>query len=150
MFKNIFYFIFNKKTEKQKERKKLAILAELIKIKEREAAKESKQYVRNVQEDYYVDSIVVSKNDGEVVMTTEDKAFERAVRSSSLMEYIKSEFPDTTMMIVKDKDKYNVLYTEGDLLYSFNAPGEVSVMETKQIAKQIRAGLKQFPVKKNG
>jgi len=141
----LFYKAINKKTREEKLEKRIKILLELIEMKQREKAKEPGQYASNVIEDYALDSFIVSKKDGSVLMSTEkEQAFEKAVKSTSLHEFIKSEFPDANLLIIKDKNNYNVLYTENDLTYIFRTSGDISAIETRQIVKKINEGIKNF------
>ncbi|NYZ79882.1 hypothetical protein H0N95_01375 [Candidatus Micrarchaeota archaeon] len=147
-FKKITYAILNKKTEEKKWVDRIKIINELMAVIKNPVASEPKQYAKNVATDFYVDSIIVSKKDGSVLMNTEDAdAFEKMVKTTSLYEYINSEFPDTRMMIVKDKSKYTILYTEKDLIYLFKTTGEVSIVEVKQMAKKINQGITDFSLK---
>jgi len=144
-WKKLFYKIINKKTKEEKLKQRIKILIELIEMQKREEAKEPEQYATNVIEDYSLDSVIVSKKDGSVLMTTEKQdAFEKAVKSTSLHEFIKTEFPDANLLIVKDKNNYNVLYTENGLTYIFRTSGDISAIETRQIVKKINEGIKNF------
>lgn len=144
-FKNLTYSILNKKTEEQKWVDRIRVINELIAMQEKPEANEVVQFTKNIATDFYLDSVVVSKKDGSVLVNTENNdAFEKMVKATSMYEYINSEFPDTRMMLLKDKEKYTVLYTENDLLYMFKTTGEVSVIEAKQIAKQINKGIEIF------
>ncbi len=147
-FKKIAYKILNKKTKEEKLEKRIQILLELIEQKKREEAKEPDGYVKNVVEDYALDSVIVSKKDGSVLMSTEkEQAFEKAIKSTSLQEFIKTEFPNANLLIVKDKEHYNVLYTEDDLTYIFRTSGDISAIETRQIVKKINKGIQNFNLK---
>jgi len=148
-FKKIIYRILNKKTKEEKLEKRIQILLELIEQKKREKeAEEPDSYAKNIIEDYALDSVIVSKKDGSVLMSTEKQdAFEKAVKSTSLHEFIKTEFPNANLLIVKDKEHYNVLYTEDDLTYIFRTSGDISAIETRQIVKKINKGIENFNLK---
>ena len=64
-----------------------------------------------------------------------------------MYEYVNTEFPDTRMMMIKNKDKYTVLYTENDLLYLFRTTGEVSIIEAKHIAKKLNKGIEEYSLR---
>ena len=147
-FKNASYFILNKKTEKQKWLDKVRIINELLSQIEKPEAKEPKQYAKNLATDFYLDSVVVSKKDGSVLMNTEEgDAFEKMVKASSMYEYVNSEFPSTKMMMIKDKNKYTIIYTEGDLIYMFKTTGEMSAIEAKRIAQQLNQGMLEYKLR---
>lgn len=144
-FRNVAYSILNKKTTEQKWIDRIKLINELLAMEELPVAKDSKQLAKNLAKNFYLDSVVVSKKDGSILMNTEDAdAFEKMVKATSMYEYINTEFPNTRMMLLKDKNKYTVLYTEKDLIYMFKTSGEVSIIEAKQIAKQINKGMKQI------
>ena len=147
-FKNATYFILNKKTEKQKWLDKVRIINELLSVIQKPEAKESRQYAKNLATDFYLDSVIVSKKDGSILMNTEDgDAFEKMVKASSMYEYVNSEFPSTKMMMIKDKNKYTIIYTEGDLIYMFKTSGEVSSIEAKHIAKQLNQAVTDYKLR---
>ena len=143
--KKLFYKIINKKTKEEKLEKRIKTLIELIEIQKRSEAKKPEEYARNLVDDYSLDSFIVSKKDGSVLLSNDNQnAFERAVKSSSFQEFIKTEYPDANLLIIKTRKNYNVLYTEDDLVYLFKTSGDISAIETKQIAKKIREGIKNF------
>ncbi|MEM0372819.1 MAG: hypothetical protein QXO69_03220, partial [archaeon] len=93
-FKKMAYAILNKKTQEEKWADRIKIINELMAMQEKPPANEPKQLAKNIATDFYVDSIIVSKKDGRVLMNTEDAdAFEKMVKTTSLYEYINSEFP---------------------------------------------------------
>lgn len=143
--KKIYYRMINKKTPEEKLLRKIEILKELIEVKKKAEAKIPSEYVQNVMDDFYLDSVIVTKADGSVVMANEKGAFEKAVKNSSLYEFIKSEFPKAKMLMVKDDDKYNVVYRHGDLLFLMQTSGEISVAEVRAVVKKLTKGLEKFP-----
>ncbi len=143
-FKRVVYKILNKKTEEEKLRMKIRILKELLEEMEKEEPKTTQEHAERIAEQFYVDSVVVSKHDGSVVIGREE-AFEKMVKASSLYEYINSEFPGTRMLLIKDRDKYNIIYAENDLLYFFKTSGEISSIEAKRMAERIREKIKVAP-----
>ena len=146
--RKVFYRIINKKTKEEKLAKKIEILKELIEIQKRETAREPEQYVKNLMDDFYLDSIIVSKPDGSIIMTQDntDNVSTKVTTNSSIYEKIKSEFPDVKMMTIKDDEKYNIIYTQDDLLYLFQSSGDISITETKRIAEKLNEGIKDFSI----
>lgn len=146
--RKVFYRIINKKTKEEKLAKKIEILKELIEIQKRETAREPEQYVKNLMDDFYLDSIIVSKPDGSILMTHDntDNVSTKVTTNSSIYEKIKSEFPDVKMMTIKDDEKYNIIYTQDDLLYLFQSSGDISITETKRIAEKLNEGIKDFSI----
>lgn len=144
--RKVFYKIINKKTPEEKLRKKIEILKELIEIQKREVAHEPKQYVKNLMEDFYLDSVIVSKPNGSILMTHDDSdnVSARVTKTSSIYEKIKSEFPSVKMMTIKDDEKYNILYAQDDLLYLFQTSGDMTITETKRVAEKLNEGIKDF------
>ena len=147
-FKKIVYKILNKKTKQEKLEKRVKILMELIEVQKRKQAKEPEEYAKNLVEDYSLDSFIVSKKDGKVLLSNEEKdAFEKAVKTTSFQEFLKTEYPDANLLIIKTDKNYNVLYSEDDLVFLFKTTGDISAIETKQIAKKIKQGIQDFKLK---
>ncbi len=136
--KKLAYKVLNKKTEEEKLMIKLKILKELLELKQKQEAENLTDHACNLAEEFYVDEMIVSGKDGKVIVSTSKAdGFEKMVKATSLFEFINTEFPDTRMLLIKDKDKYNVLYSDGKYLYYFKTSGEVSSLETKRIAEKI-------------
>lgn len=149
IWKRFIFKVINKKTPEEKLRRKIDVLRELIEIEKRKAAEEPEEYVKNIMEDFYVDSIVVSKMDGSVLMAdNKDNAFEKAVKNTSLYEFVKSEFPKAKTLTIKEEGKYNIIYIDNDLLYLIQTSGEISLAETKRIAQKLNTGIKDFSLDK--
>ncbi len=90
--------------------------------------------------DYSLDSIVVSKSDGSVIMGNGGSKIE-SIKGSTLFEYIKSEIPDASYIMVKTKNGMRVIYTDGDYIYIARARGYVSPLEMRLLAKRFRSGV---------
>lgn len=143
--KRLWYSVIGKKTPEEKLERKITILKQLIEVEKRGEATKSDEYAKHVMDDFYLDSIVVAKPDGSVLMSNHKGAFEKAVKTSSLFEYINAEFPRTKMLMIKDEDKYNVIYRDNDKLYLLETAGDISLAETRAVVKRINQGLIKFP-----
>jgi hypothetical protein len=140
--KNFFYKIFGKKTQEEKERERIEILKQLLVLYKQLSVKKPEDLAKNIVNSFYLDSVLVSKKDGSVLMSTEGDSFETAVKDSSLLEYVSSEFPKTKFLIIKEEDGYNIICLEGGLVYHIKAPGEVSSIEVRTIVNRLRDGLR--------
>lgn len=99
------------------------------------------EFAKNVAAEFLVNSITVAKRNGSILMTTEDNSFEKAVKQSSIYEFIASEFPKTKMLSIKDVDTYNIIYPQGDLIYMLKSSADVSPAETKRIVQQLNSSM---------
>ncbi len=88
--------------------------------------------------DFTLDSIVISRQDGSVVVGNGGSRLE-SVKGSALFEYIKSELPDASYIMVKTSRGVRVIYSDGEYIYIARASGYVSPLEMKLIAKKFRS-----------
>jgi hypothetical protein len=142
--KRVWYKIVGKRTPEEKLESKLMILRQLIEVEKRAEATKPGEYAKHVMDDFYLDSVVVAKPDGSVLMANHKGAFEKAVKTSSLYEYINAEFPKTKMMVIKDDEKYNIIYKDKELLYLLETSGDISLAETRAVVKRLNKGLLKF------
>ncbi len=148
MFKKMMYRVINKKTPEQKWKKRIELIQELIEIQAREKPTKPNQCARNIAEDFYLDSaVVIRKDDGTILMSTKGDSFDKIIKSTALTNQIQKEFPEVVHMVIKDNGHYNVLYTEGDLLYLLTTPGEISAIETKKIVENLKTGMDDFSLR---
>ncbi|MFH0987123.1 MAG: hypothetical protein V1911_03710 [Candidatus Micrarchaeota archaeon] len=145
--KKLVYRAINKKTPEEKLKRRIEIIQELIAQHALPEPKEPKQYAKNLATNFYLDSIVVSKKDGTIVMSTDGNSFDKAVKATSFCEYVKTNYPGTKFMTMKGNGKYDVLYNDGDLVFMFRSPGDISISETKRIAEQVRTGMEKYAIK---
>ena len=140
----ILYTIIGKKTTKQKEQEKIKILKEIIQKQKQQQANHAHEHAQNIAQDHYVDQITVAKPNGNIVTGTNNKNYPQAIKSSSIYEYIQSEYPGTRMLTIKDKDKYNTIYQHNNKIYHIETQGELSLIETKKIAQQLEQGIQKY------
>src|SRR3989344_4568612 len=131
--RNIAFKLVGKKTPEQKKLERLEFIRELLAIQKLlKNASKPEDLLGNIAKNFLVEKVMVSKKDGTVLMASGEDSFERAVKTSSLIELINNEFPDTRFFMVKDAKGYKIFYLEGDFLYSISSAGEVSILETKR------------------
>ncbi|RLG21099.1 hypothetical protein DRN74_03630 [Candidatus Micrarchaeota archaeon] len=140
----LIYNILGKKTSKQLEEEKMRILKELITEHKRKEAEKLDEYAKQLASDYDVKHIVVSNVNGEMVLSTDEKAYSNAIKGSSIFEYIQSEFPKAKMVVVKDDEGYKNIYKFKNKIYSIRADGEMSSIELRRIAQMLEEGSKRF------
>jgi len=145
--KSIWLKIIGKKTPDQKRDERIRFLKELLWIEVQRISKKPAEYVKNVAKDFYVDSLIISKKDGSVLMSSDGDGFARAVKGSSICEYITSEFPDAKFMTIKDDSGYNIIYPVGDLVCLLRSSGEISDVEVKRIVQRLDEGIHKFGLK---
>ena len=139
--------IVGKKTDDEKKEERVKFLKELLWVEVQKIAKKPADYVKNVAKDFYVDSLIISKKDGSVLMSSEGDGFANAVKGSSVYEYITSEFPGAKFLTIKDESGYNVIYPVGDLVCLLRSSGEISDLEVKRIVQRLDEGIHKFALK---
>ena len=145
--KGIWYNLIGKKTKDEKDKERIEFLKELLWIEVQKVAKKPGDYVKNLAKDFYVDSLIISKKDGSVLMSSEADAFTKAVKGSSVYEYITSEYPDAKILTIKDESGYNIIYPVGDLVCLLRSSGEISDLEVKRIVQRLDEGIHKFDLK---
>ena len=140
--------LIGKSTRAERERKKAAFIRELLRIKSlRNQKAKPDEYIKNLAHDFLIDEMTVTKKDGSVLLTTDKtNAFKKAVASSSVYEFIKSEYPDSKMLTIKDDNHYNIIYSEGNLIYIMKSTGEVTPIETKKIVEYVNGKLNKAAI----
>jgi hypothetical protein len=147
MITKVWYRIVGKRTKEEKKSMRIELLKELLWVETQRIAKKPSDYVSNVAKDFYVNSLIISKKDGSVLMSSDGDGFAKAVKGSSIYEYITSEFPDAKFMTIKDGKGYNVIYPVGDMICLLQSPGEISDIEVKRIVQRMDEGIHKFGLK---
>ena len=135
--------VFSRKTFEEKEKEYIEFIRELL-ARPKLPVKDPKSlndFAKNIAAEFLVDSITVARRNGSVLMTTGDNSFERAVKQSSIYEFIASEFPKTKMLSIKDMDTYNIIYPQGDLIYMLKSSADISPTETRRIVHQLNSSM---------
>jgi hypothetical protein len=145
--KTVLLKIIGKKAAEEKKTERIQFLKDLLWMEVQRIAKKPGEYACNVAKDFYVDSLIISKKDGSVLMSSDGDGFDRAVKGSSLYEYIASEMPGTKSLTIKDKNGYNIIYPVGDLVCLLRSSGEISDLEVKRIAERLNEGMQKFNLK---
>lgn len=146
MLGKFFYKLLGKKTAEEKEREIIEFLKTALAAQKprKMPATRPNEYAQNVARNYYADSLIVAKRDGLVLMSTEGDSFQKAVKGSSIFEYINTEFPDTRMLTIKNENKYNMICTDKDLIYIIRSTGDISPVEARKIMEELNTGLQKF------
>src|SRR3989338_4164624 len=128
--------LIGKSTRAERERKKAAFIRELLRIKSlRNQKAKPDEYIKNLAHDFLIDEMTVTKKDGSVLLTTDKtNAFK------------KSEYPDSKMLTIKDDDHYNIIYSEGNLIYIMKSTGEITPIETKKIVEYVNGKLNKAAI----
>ncbi|MBI4214880.1 hypothetical protein HY546_02705 [archaeon] len=138
--RSFFKKIVGKKTDEVKERERIKLIKELLSA--RALIKPNpNNWVDAIAHNHMLESVIVSKKDGSVLMSNADKAFEKSVKHSSLYEFTRSEFPQAQMLLVKDGDNYNIIYPQGDSMFFLKSSASLSPTETEKIVQQLQSGL---------
>lgn len=143
-WKKAWFRVIGKKTDDEKTRERISFLKELLWIEAQRIAKKPAEYVKNVAKDFYVESLIISRRDGSVLMSSEKDAFAKSVKGSSVYEYISSEFPGAKFMTIKDENGYNIIYPVGDMVCLLRSSGEISDLEVKRIVDRLDEGVHKF------
>lgn len=140
MLERILHRLLGKRTKDEKKQARLKYIRELMAMHKKKIEKDLAKRTAN---EYFVDGLTVSKHDGSVLISNEDGAFPKATRSSSLLEYVNAEIPNTNFLVARSDNGYHVIYKEGDLLYIIKSSGDISIVEAKALARQVSNGMKK-------
>lgn len=144
----MFKRLIGKKTVEEKERERINYIKELL-SSYLALRPNSSDPVANVAYKHMLDSVIVSRKDGSVLATNTDRAFEKAVRHSSLFEYTRAEFPKMQMLTIKDGDDYHLVYPNGDTIYLLKSSAALSQAEADRIVDQLNSGIQPSGVTVN-
>ncbi len=139
--------IVGKRSDEEKKDERVKFLKELLWMEVQKIAKKPTEYVKNLAKDFYVESLIISKKDGSVLMSSGGDGFADSVKGSSISEYIQSEYPDAKFTIIKDKNGYNYIYPVGDTVCLLRSSGEVSELEIKRMVQKLDEGIHKFDIK---
>jgi len=145
--KTVWLKVVGKKTQDEKRNERVEFLRELLWMETQKIARKPAEYVKNIAKDFYVESLIISKKDGSVIMSSDDDGFARAVKGSSICEYVASEFPGAKFLTIKDETGYNIIYPVGDLICVLRSSGEISDIEVKKIFERLDEGMHKFALK---
>jgi len=132
-FDRLTHWILGKKTYEEKYKERLKFVKELLMTKQL-IATTPQEHARNIADQFYVDSIVVSNGESELLNLGGNG---KTTHLKDILAYVRGKLPETQMILIKDNDKYNVVYPHEGMVYNLETPGEISHLETKRFAERI-------------
>ncbi|MBN3036962.1 MAG: hypothetical protein JW834_00775 [Candidatus Diapherotrites archaeon] len=136
---NMYRRLTGRKTLEQERMERMTYLRELLYVPREKPIHPamSKRFFERLAQDFAFDSVVCAKRDGSVLAASNDDAFKAAVRNTSLFEFVASELPDASYMMIKTGDKVHAVYPNNGHLFMIEADGNVSPVEMHSLAKRL-------------
>jgi len=98
--------------------------------------KELNSLVKILTKKHLVDSIAVVEKDGSVVVSSNGTSFSEGIKASALLNYISSEMPRSSTVMIKD-DAWYMLYPFKGKIYIVKAHNNLTTIEMRAIAREI-------------
>ena len=137
--------ILGKKTFEERERQRIELLKQLL-ILQQILIKRPEDYAKKIANDFYFDSITVSRRDGSVVISSGDG---NGKSVQKVLDTIYEKFPDANFLLIKEDGHYTIVYPDGDMTYVFNSSGEVSLIEAKVAARNLQQIINKYRLNRN-
>lgn len=95
-----------------------------------------KELMKVLKKKHEVDSIIVSKRNGSMVVSSNGTDLNEAVIGTALFNYIRSELPKSQSIMIKCDDWY-MLFPSGDMIYIVRAPASLVPIELNAISRDV-------------
>lgn len=144
---SFFYKVLGKKTLDEKERVRVEFLKQLLALREI-LIKRPEDYAKKIASDFFVDSVVVARKDGSIIMANKDENDTPAV-----LEFLNAActtFQKADFFLIKEDGYCNAIYCDGDLVYAFKSPGEISAIEAKAAARDLKKSIEKYRLNRKG
>ena len=95
-----------------------------------------------VKKKHLVDSVIVSKKDGTVIVSTHGNGFKESITATALFNYVASELPESEVTLIKQKDDWLMVLPFEDKIFIVKAGSDVSTIELRALAREIERLIK--------
>ena len=100
------------------------------------------ELVQSMKKKHLVDSICICSPNGSIVISTDENDFSEAIIGSSMFNYIKTELPESECILIKEKDRWFMLFPYNNKIYIIRAAADLTSIELSVIAREIESFLK--------
>ena len=110
-----------------------------LSIQESPSLKEALEYLKKK---HLVDSVTITREDGSLIVSSEGNGFQEAITGAAMLNYVKSELPESNSILVKGKDAWVMIIPYGKKIYIVKAASNLENVELKALAREIETYLK--------
>ena len=98
--------------------------------------------MQSMKKKHLVDSICICSPNGSIVISTDENDFSEAIIGSSMFNYVKTELPESETILVKEKERWFMVFPYQEKIYIIRATSDLTTIELKVLAKEIESFLK--------
>ncbi len=95
-----------------------------------------KELMKVLKKKHEVDTIIVSKRNGSMVVSSNGTDLSEAVTGTALFNYIRSELPKSQSIMIKCDDWY-MLFPSNEMVYIVKAPASLAPIELNAISRDV-------------
>ncbi|MCD6434191.1 MAG: hypothetical protein J7L14_01105 [Candidatus Diapherotrites archaeon] len=103
----------------------------------------SRRILQDLKRRHLVDSIIVSDNNGNLLLSTETNGLKDAIIASSVFQYATTEFRRSNFFFLKDNKGWVMFFTHNKRLFIVRAQSNLEPVELKALAKDVEKYLLQ-------
>ncbi len=92
---------------------------------------------------HLVESVTITREDGSMIVSSEGNGFHEAITGAAMLNYVKSELPDSKSILVKGKDNWIMIIPHEKKIYIVKATSNLEHLELRALAKEIEHHLKK-------
>jgi len=92
---------------------------------------------------HLVESVTITREDGSMIVSSEGNGFHEAITGAAMLNYVKSELPDSKSILVKGKDSWTMIIPHEKKIYIVKATSNLEHLELRALAKEIEHYLKK-------
>jgi len=100
------------------------------------SVRELEELLKIMRKKHLVDSLTVVEKDGSILASSNGTSFSEGVKASALLNYINSEMPQSSAIMIKAGSWY-MLYPYAGRIYIIRAHSNLTTVEMKILAKEI-------------
>ncbi|MDP2666378.1 MAG: hypothetical protein Q8P05_02675 [Candidatus Diapherotrites archaeon] len=100
------------------------------------------ELMQSMKKKHLVDSICICSPNGSIVISTDENDFSEAIIGSSMFNYVKSELPESETILVKEKDRWFMVFPHQEKVYIVRATSDLTTVELRVLAREIESFLK--------
>jgi len=92
---------------------------------------------------HLIDSVTITREDGSMVVSSEGNGFHEAITGAAMLNYVKSELPESKSILVKGKQGWLMIIPHEKKIYIVKASSNLEHLELKALAKEIESHIKK-------
>ncbi len=92
---------------------------------------------------HLIESVTITREDGSMIVSSEGNGFHEAITGAAMLNYVKSELPESKSILVKGKDGWMMIIPHEKKIYIVKATSNLEHLELRALAKEIEQHLKK-------